>query len=138
MSTKFDVVVETIEQAKNLGMMPVDELMRSLLFHEERIERNTDSSIETTFKIQVIISRDKDQGRGRYRGNGQGGRNSGQRDGKGEINKKVEEIVKVFNNNQGVNKSKMRCYSCNKFGNYAHDSRKRIDDRGKKRENVTT
>jgi len=53
-------------------------------------------------------------------------------------NKKVEEIVKRSNKNQRVDKSKVRCYSCNKFGNYAHDCRKRIYDRGKKRETITT
>lgn len=59
LSTKFDVVVATIEEAKDLASFTVDELMRSLLSHEARIDINKDSTLETTFKSQVSISRDR-------------------------------------------------------------------------------
>ena len=32
----------------------------------------------------------------------------------------------------------MRCYYCNKFGHYARDYKKKIDDQGTQRANVTT
>ena len=50
LSTKFDVVVETIEESKDLASLTVDELMGSLLSHEARIDRNKDSTLETAFK----------------------------------------------------------------------------------------
>ena len=50
LSTKFDVVVATIEEAKDLASLTVDEIMGSLLLHEARIDRNKDSTLETTFK----------------------------------------------------------------------------------------
>ena len=41
-STKFNVVVAAIEEAKDLTSLIVDKLMGSLLSHEARIERNKD------------------------------------------------------------------------------------------------
>ena len=49
-STKFDVVVATIEEAKDFKKPTVDELMWSLLSHEARISINKDSTLETSFK----------------------------------------------------------------------------------------
>ena len=112
LSTKFDVVVTAIEEAKDLKKMKVDELMGSLLSHEARIDRNKDSTLETTFKSQVSISR----GLGR----GQGGRYGGQRDGREEHEHEIRSNnKKIFNNNQRFDKSKVRSYYCNKFGHYA-------------------
>ena len=68
LSTKFDVVVATIEEVKDLEKLTVDELMGSLLSHEPRIDRNKDSTLETAFKNQVYIS--KGLGKGRSRGRG--------------------------------------------------------------------
>ena len=68
MSTKFDVVVAAIEEAKDLEKLIVDELMGSLLSHEVRIDRNKDSTLETAFKIQVYISRGRGRGQSRARG----------------------------------------------------------------------
>ena len=73
MSTKFDVVVAAIEEAKDLELT-IDELMGSLLSHEARIDRNKDSTLETSFKSQVSISRDKGRERSRLRGRGRSGR----------------------------------------------------------------
>ena len=57
LSTKFDVVVEAIEEAKDLEKLTVDDLMGSLLSHGVRIDKNKDSKLETAFKSQVYISR---------------------------------------------------------------------------------
>lgn len=68
LSTRVNVVVAVIEEAKDLASLTVDEMMGSLLLHEERIDRNKDFTLETTFKSQISISRDKGQSRGRTRG----------------------------------------------------------------------
>ena len=70
LSTKFDVVVAAIEEAKDLASLTVDALMGSLLSHEARIDRNKDSTLEIVFKSQGSISRDRGQGRSRSRGRG--------------------------------------------------------------------
>ena len=68
LSTRFDVVVVVMEEAKDLEKLIVDELMGSLLSHEARIDRNKDSTLEIAFKIQVYISRGRGKGLSRGRG----------------------------------------------------------------------
>jgi len=58
-STIFDVVVVAIKEAKYLASLTVDDLMGSLLSHEARVDSNKDSTLETSFKLHVSISRDK-------------------------------------------------------------------------------
>ena len=50
-STKFDIVIVAIEEAKDLEMLTVDEFMGSLLSHEARIDKNKGFALETAFKI---------------------------------------------------------------------------------------
>ena len=45
LSTKFDVVVASIEEPKDFEKLTFDELMGSLLSHEAMIDRNNDSSL---------------------------------------------------------------------------------------------
>lgn len=60
MSTKFEVVVATIEEVRDLTSVKIDELVGSLLSHEARIDKNKDFTLETSFKSHVSISRDRD------------------------------------------------------------------------------
>jgi hypothetical protein len=61
------MVVVTIEESKDLSTLTVEELMGSLLTHENRFSRNTES-LENAFQSQASISR------GRGRGNRSRGR----------------------------------------------------------------
>jgi hypothetical protein len=66
LSKKFDSIVATIEEAKDLSHLFVDELMGSLLSHESRINRNDNSLLENAFKTHVSLSRGRGRsGRGR-------------------------------------------------------------------------
>lgn len=56
LSTKLDVVVATTEEAKDLTMLTIGELMGSLLFHEVMIDKNKHCTLEIAFKSQVSIS----------------------------------------------------------------------------------
>ena len=101
-STKFDVVVAAIEEAKDLEKLIVDELMGSLLSHEAMIDRNKDSTLESAFKSQVSISRGR--GRDHSRGRGRGPRYGGQRYGREEHEyQSGSNISRSFNNNQRLN-----------------------------------
>eukprot|EP00253_Pinus_taeda_P013003 PITA_13003 len=82
LSTKFDVVVAAIEEAKDLASLTVDELMGTLLSHEERIDRNKNYTLQIAFKSQVYISRVIGRGRSRRRSRGRSGRYGDQRDGR--------------------------------------------------------
>ena len=60
---KYDNLVMTIEEAKDLTTLKMDELMGSLQTHEHRINRSTSSSTqEQAFKAQ---SNPRGRGRGR-------------------------------------------------------------------------
>eukprot|EP00253_Pinus_taeda_P018864 PITA_18864 len=78
--SKFDVIVNTIKETKDLSNFSVDELHASLLTHEQRLNRNENSSLEQAFKIQISFGRGRGQGRGNKRGRGRsqnrGGRNN--------------------------------------------------------------
>eukprot|EP00253_Pinus_taeda_P031977 PITA_31977 len=78
--SKFDVIVTTIEETKDLTNFSVDELHASLITHEQRLSRNENSSLEHAFKAQMFFGRGRGQGRGNKRGRGKsqnrGGRNS--------------------------------------------------------------
>eukprot|EP00253_Pinus_taeda_P031014 PITA_31014 len=78
--SKFDVIVTTIEETKDLSNFSVDELHASLITHEQRLSRNENSSLEQAFNSQMSFGRGRGQGRGNKRGRGRsenrGGRSS--------------------------------------------------------------
>ena len=51
--SKFDVIVTTIEETKDLTNFSVDELHASLITHEQRLSRNENSSLEKVFKTRM-------------------------------------------------------------------------------------
>ncbi|KAH9291443.1 hypothetical protein KI387_043368, partial [Taxus chinensis] len=68
---KFDSVVVAIEESKDLTQLSVDELMGSLLAHEQRLNRSGASSLENAFKAQLSFGRTRgrsnySRGRGRF------------------------------------------------------------------------
>eukprot|EP00253_Pinus_taeda_P028636 PITA_28636 len=66
--SKFDAIVTTIEETKDLSNFSVDELHASLITHEQRLSRNENSSLEQAFKTQMSFGRGRGQGRGNKRG----------------------------------------------------------------------
>eukprot|EP00253_Pinus_taeda_P036285 PITA_36285 len=78
--SKFDAIVTTIEETKDLSNFSVDELHASLITHEQRLSRNENSSLEQALKTQMSFGRGRGQGRGNKRGRGRsqnrGGKNS--------------------------------------------------------------
>jgi hypothetical protein len=55
---KFNMVMVSIEDSKDLSQLTVEELMGSLLTHESRFNRNVES-LENAFQSQACISRGK-------------------------------------------------------------------------------
>ena len=47
---KFDNIVVSIDECKDLTILSIDELMGSLLSHESRININRNSSLENAFR----------------------------------------------------------------------------------------
>ena len=55
--SKFDVIVTTIEETKDLSNFSVDELHASLITHEQRLSSNEKSSLEKAFNTQMSFGR---------------------------------------------------------------------------------
>ena len=61
--SKFDTVMVTIEETKDLSLLSLDDLFGSLITHKSRMKKNTDTTLENAFKTHIAF------GRGRERGN---------------------------------------------------------------------
>jgi hypothetical protein len=61
---KFEMVVTTILESKDLTNFSIDELMGSLFSHETRLHLE-DESIDNAFKTQFYFSRGRGKGIGR-------------------------------------------------------------------------
>ena len=61
--SRFDAIVTTIEETKDLSNYSVDELHASLITHEQRLSRNQNSSLEQAFKTQMSFGRGRGQGK---------------------------------------------------------------------------
>ncbi len=60
--SRFEAVVVEIEETKDLSQFTVDELSASLMSHERRLSRGTDSSFGQAFKTQMSFSQRKGRG----------------------------------------------------------------------------
>ncbi|XP_049936006.1 retrovirus-related Pol polyprotein from transposon TNT 1-94 [Nymphaea colorata] len=121
--SKFDHVVTAIEESKDLSIYSIDELMGSLLAHEQRMNRSTEKGIEQVFQTKIEFSKEKNgsydqrnegrsQGRGGYRGVTRGyGR------GRGRFHEnfhKTHDTTGKGNQNQYFRGK--QCNFCKKFG----------------------
>eukprot|EP00253_Pinus_taeda_P023154 PITA_23154 len=57
--SKFDAIVTTIEETKDLSNFSVDELHASLITHEQRLSRSENSSLEQAFKTQMSLEEEE-------------------------------------------------------------------------------
>ena len=126
---KYDNLVMTIEEAKDLTILTMDELMGILRTHEHRINRSTASSSQE--KIFKAKSNSRGKGRGRNgscknsRDRGHG--NGGQRNVAAESSERADGASISQNTSKGgkknynSNKSNVECYYCHKYGHYASE-----------------
>jgi len=137
--SKFDVIVTTIEETKDLSNFSVDELHASLITHEQRLSRNESSSLKQAFKTQMSFGRGRGQGRGNKRGRGRsqyrGGRNSpanvqgrGSNPNHNQGHGSRQQSGQHHAQGQRYEKSNVQCYYCKKYGHYANECRKKQHD----------
>ncbi|KAL5763072.1 hypothetical protein ACOSP7_019336 [Xanthoceras sorbifolium] len=93
MTPKFDYVVCSIEESKDIDTLSIDELQSSLLVHEQRMSTHIEEeqALKVTHGDQ---SRGGGRGRGNFRGRGRG------------------------RGRQSFDKAILECYCCHKLGHF--------------------
>ncbi|KAH0765344.1 hypothetical protein KY285_001215 [Solanum tuberosum] len=108
LTPKYDYVVSSIEESKDIDELSLDELQSSLLVHKGR-------------------------GRGRGRGRGdRGNRDGGNKYGNGNFRANDD-----YDKGRGraFDKSKIECYHCHKFGHYHSEFRTRLPNEKEEKSN---
>ncbi|TXG65249.1 hypothetical protein EZV62_006524 [Acer yangbiense] len=96
LSDKFNYIVCSIEESKDIDRLSIDELQSSLVVHEQKFHRHNgeEQALKVTFE-------DRAEGRGRGRGFFRGrGRSRG---------------------HQSFNKALVECYKCHKLGHFQYE-----------------
>lgn len=96
LTKRFDYVVVSIKESKDIDLLTIDELQSSLIVHEQKFQRSNGE--EQALKVTVD---ERNGGRGRGRGNFQGrGRGRGR---------------------QTSSKATVECYRCHKLGHFQYE-----------------
>lgn len=97
LTEKFNYVVCSIEESKDINYLSVDELQSSLVLHEQKFRKNS-SGEEQALKATVEAGRgrgERGRGRGMYGGRGRG--------------------------RQSYNCATIECFKCHKLGHYQYE-----------------
>ncbi|WOG92348.1 hypothetical protein DCAR_0311612 [Daucus carota subsp. sativus] len=135
LTRKFDYVVTSIEESKDLSTISIDELVGSLQAHEQRMNQYDDAShLEKALQSKVSIgdsSSSSARGRGGFRGGYRGGRGRGRQSyNRGQNSEGYQPSGRGQNFRgrgrggfQRRDKSQYQCYNCNKYGHFSYECR---------------
>ncbi|XP_074334286.1 uncharacterized protein LOC141671793 [Apium graveolens] len=138
LTRKFDYVVTSIEESKDLSIISIDELVGSLQAHEQRMNQYDDAShLEKALQSKVSIgdsfgSSSSARGRGGFRGGYRGERGRGRQSFNRGHNSEGYRPSSRGQNFRGRgrggfqqrgDKSQFQCYNCNKFGHFSYECR---------------
>ena len=128
MPMKYDSLTFSLEQFGNMRSLSVDEVIGSLRVHEQRLqERDSREEEQVLLARAYNQSKKTDHGsssRGRGRGTSRG-RGRGRGRGRFSKNDKEEEERKPFD------KSKVKCYNCQKMGHFTDECYSDTKKKGK-------
>ncbi|KAF2287587.1 hypothetical protein GH714_001413 [Hevea brasiliensis] len=112
MTPKFDYVVCSIEESKDIDALSLDELQSPLLAHEQKMNRSSTIE-EQALKASTSIHLSSSRGRGRGRGKGRGRRGRGNGDGSSYFKADDEQVqIKGRGHDQQFDKSKAAETTC--------------------------
>jgi hypothetical protein len=121
---KFDSLVVTLEENKDLSQFSLDELQASLINHEHRLNRSN-MSLENAFSTQSSISHGRGRGRANSRGRGRSSARGGHSSSPANTGGRGQNQNTSQPSGQRFDKSKIQCHYCKKYGHYAYECRKR-------------
>ncbi|XP_074328352.1 uncharacterized protein LOC141666256 [Apium graveolens] len=138
LTRKFDYVVTSIEELKDLSTISIDELVGSLQAHEQRMNQYDDvSHLEKALQSKVSIDDSSGcssyaRGRGGFRGGYRAGRGRGRQSfNRGQTSEGYHPSGRSQNfrgrgrggYQQRGDKSQYQCYNCNKYGHFSYECR---------------
>ena len=127
MPVKYDSLTFSLEQFENMRGLSVDEVIGSLRVHEQRVQERDSMEDE-----QVLLARAFNQSKKSDRGSSSRGRGRGCGQGRFSKNDRDKEEKKPFD------KSKIKCYNCQKMGHFADECYSDTKKKGKEEKaNVT-
>ncbi|XP_019248366.1 PREDICTED: uncharacterized protein LOC109227623 [Nicotiana attenuata] len=132
LTPKYDYVVCSIEESKDIDVLSLDELQSSLLVHEQKMNRSSTSD-EQALKASTFISSSNSRGRGRGRGRGRRRGDHGGRDSCRNF-KANNDQSQGKGRGRDYDKSKIECYRCHKFSHYASECYTRLPNDKEKEE----
>ena len=125
LTPKFDYVVCSIEESKDIDKLLLDELQSSLLVHEQKMNRSStfeEQALKASTSTHSFNFRGKGRSRGQGRGRGRGDR--GNRDGGSRDGNK--NLRMNSGRERDFDKSKVECFRCHKFGHYRSECYTRL------------
>ena len=128
MPVKYDSLTFSLEQFGNMRGLSVDEVIGSLRVHEQRLQERYSREEEQVLLARAFNQSKKTDHGSSSRGRGRGtsrGRGRGHGRGKFSKNDKDEEEKKPFD------KSKIKCYNCQKMGHFADECYSDTKKKGK-------
>ncbi|KAM7489607.1 hypothetical protein LguiB_027091 [Lonicera macranthoides] len=145
LAPKFDYVVCSIEESKDIDALTLDELQSSLLVHEQKMNRSS-SIEEQALKTSTFPHSSNSRGRGGGRGRGRGGRGNynGNRHYQNSEGNKQDHYSKAGDDryqgkgkgrDQHFDKSKVQCHRCHNFGHYKFECYTKLPHNKEKAEN---
>ncbi|XP_023002893.1 uncharacterized protein LOC111496629 [Cucurbita maxima] len=120
LTSKFNYIVCSIEEANNVEEMQIDGLQSSLLVHEQKLNRMNAIEEMTTLKMSTPGETSSSRGRGQRRGRGHG---RGGREKSGDVGRSADLVKDDYDNKckRHFDKSKVECYICGRIGHYKNE-----------------
>jgi len=142
LTSRFDFIVVAIQESKDVKTLKIEELQSSLEAHEILvIERSSERSAQQALQAQTIKKdgydkNSKKKGKGKWKKG-----NQGKPDEKGENSKSGASFGNNQHRKKDVDKRKIQCYNCEKFGHYAdecwHKKDGKRNHKGEEKGNIT-
>ncbi|GAU21786.1 hypothetical protein TSUD_329110 [Trifolium subterraneum] len=137
LTPQFDHIVAAIKESKYLSTMSINELQNSLEAHEQRLKERKENKVSQEQALYAKNQWNKGgNGKGKWKGEKNKGKNESSYDqhhhsndqSQGDSsNKGREGSLKNKNHGKKSDKSKIQCYSCDKWGHYASECRSKGD-----------
>ncbi|KAM0985723.1 hypothetical protein ACFX13_013181 [Malus domestica] len=119
LTSKFEHVVTAIEESKDLEAMSAEELLGSLLVHEQRIQKNASpTTLEQALESKLNIDK-PNKGRGHSRRGSSSNRSRGRARGRGRGYEQNRGQSQEWRSTRG--KAHIQCHTCKQYGHYANE-----------------